>query len=217
MILVGRNRSPFSRRVAVSLRLLGFHYDHRSLTTWSNLSEVRKANPVGRVPALILDDGETLFDSGAILDYLDGLVGAERALVPSQEPERRNILRIVACAIGSLEKVVAALYARTMYPAEKVHHPWIEHNKDQAESGLQWLDRLPEDRWFTRNKISQAEVTTAVMLDFTRLVWPELLPDGRYPQLDCISSKCRSIAAIRDTYPADEVDQSNPTLPNRGT
>lgn len=213
MILIGRNRSPFSRRVAVSLRVLGFDYEHRPFTAWSNFSEVRKVNPVGRVPALILDNGETLFDSGAILDYLDTLVGQERALVPAREPERHDTLRIVACAMGALEKVVAALYAQTMYPPEKVHQPWIDHNKDQARSGLQWLDNLPEDRWFANDKLSQAEITTVIVLDFTQIVLPGLLEGNPYRRLERLRRKCEPMPAFRDTFPSDAIDQSNPTLP----
>ena len=82
MILVGRYRSPFTRRVAISMQLLGIEYEHRPHTAWSNLAEVRAVNPVGRVPALILDSGEALFDSSAILDYIDQLAGPQRALVP---------------------------------------------------------------------------------------------------------------------------------------
>src|SRR5438067_8784017 len=105
MILIGRYRSPFTRRVAVSMRLFGLDYEHRPLTVWTHLDDVRRTNPVGRVPALILDSGETLFDSHAILDYLDELAGPRRALVPASEPERHRVLRIVACAMGALEKV----------------------------------------------------------------------------------------------------------------
>ena len=67
MVLIGRYRSPFTRRVAISMRLLGIAYEHRPHTAWRNLQEVRAVNPVGRVPALILDSGEGLFDSSAIL------------------------------------------------------------------------------------------------------------------------------------------------------
>ena len=79
MLLVGRLTSPFSRRVAVSLRYLGFDFEHRAINAWSSLAEMRSYNPAGRVPALVLDDGEVLFDSNAILDYLDFLVGPDRA------------------------------------------------------------------------------------------------------------------------------------------
>jgi len=107
MILVGRYRSPFARRVAISLRCLGIAYEHRPVTAWTHLAEVRGLNPVGRIPALVLDSGEVLFDSSAILDYLDHRVGAARALVPMEEPRRHEVLRIVDPAL-----VAPAAYPR---------------------------------------------------------------------------------------------------------
>ena len=211
MVLIGRYRSPFTRRVAISMHLLGIGYEHRPLTTWSNLADVRAVNPVGRVPALVLDSGETLFDSSAILDHLDQVVGPQRALVPAHEPERRRVLRITACALGVLEKVVAALYAQTMYPAEKFHRPWIDHNENQARSGLQWLAAL-EFATPSGGALTQAEVTTIAMYDFTRLVNPLLIPDGAYPRLDALAAYCNELTAFAETRPIAGVDQSSPSL-----
>jgi len=216
MILIGRYRSPFSRRVAITLRLLGIKYEHRPYTTWSNLTEVRAVNPVGRIPALILDSGEIIFDSTAILDYLDQIAGPDRALVPASEPGRHEVLRIVACALGALEKVVAALYEQTMRPAEKFHRPWIEHNESQARSGREWLAALPQSPWLAGGTLTQADVTMVVMYDFTRIVNPRLIPDGRYPHLDSLAARCTALAAFKETLPTGNVDQANPTLPTVG-
>lgn len=213
MILVGRYRSPFSRRVAVSMRLLGLPYEHRPHTAWSHLDEVRKVNPVGRVPALVLDSGETLFDSSAILDHLDQLVGPQRALVPAGEPDRHRVLRITACALGVLEKVVAELYERTMRPPEKLHVPWAEHNLAQARSGLAWLESVAGDGWMVGDRLTQADITTVVMMDFTRLVNEGLLHEGACPRLDALARRCGDIAAFVDTRPVAAVDQANPALP----
>lgn len=213
MVLVGRYRSPFTRRVAISLHLLGIHYDHRPYTAWSNLDAVRAVNPVGRVPALILDSGETLFDSGAILDYVDHLAGTARALVPRCEPERRRVLRITACALGVLEKVVAALYECTMHPPEKIHAPWLEHNERQACGGLRWLEALEPSPWLAGDALTQADVTTVVMYDFTRIVNPSLLPTGAYPRLDALAQRSNALEAFSATRPIDAVDQTNPALP----
>ena len=193
------------------MRLLGFDYEHRPHTAWSNLSDVRAVNPVGRVPALVLDSGEALFDSNAILDYLDQLAGPQRALVPAREPARHQVLRVTACALGVLEKVVAALYAQTMYPPEKHHAPWIEHNESQARSGLRWLDAL-EPAALAGGALTQAEITTVAMLDFTRIVNPPLTADGAYPRLDMLAAHCSKLSAFEDTLPVASVDQSNPSL-----
>jgi glutathione S-transferase len=212
MILVGRYRSPFSRRVAISLCLLGLEYEHLPYTTWSNLEQVRTLNPVGRVPALVLDSGETLIDSSAILDHLDQVAGPERALVPPREPKRREVLRITACALGVLEKVVAALYERTMHPSEKVHQPWIDHNEEQARSGLRWLAALEPAPWLAGDALTQADITTVVMYDFTRIVNPALIPDGLYPRLDALARRCDALPAFIATRPTAQVDRADPTL-----
>ena len=213
MILIGRHRSPFTRRVAISLRCLGIAYEHRPVTAWTHLDEVRGFNPVGRIPALVLDSGETLFDSSAILDYIDHMVGAGRALVPMEEPQRREVLRAVACAMGALEKVVAALYERTMHPPEKVHRPWVEHNESQARSALAWLDGRAGERWLAGPRLTQADVTMVAMYDFTRIVNPVLVAHGTFPRLEALAERCGALPAFAETRPVDEVDRADPALP----
>jgi glutathione S-transferase len=212
VILVGRYRSPFTRRVAISLRVLGIAYEHLAYTAWSQLESVRAVNPVGRVPALVLDSGEALFDSTAILDYIDQLVGPGRALVPASGPERRRVLRVTACALGVLEKVVAALYEHTMHPPEKVHAPWVQHNENQARSGLRWLDSIALSPWLAGDAMTQADITTVVTYDFARIVNAPLIPDGSYPTLDALASMCSEHPAFVVTRPTAEVDQANPSL-----
>jgi glutathione S-transferase len=195
------------------MRLLGVHYEHRPMTAWTHLPEIRSLNPVGRVPALCLEGGEVLFDSSAILDYLDGLVGPERALVPRAEPMRHEVFRVVACAMGALEKIVAALYECTMHPPEKIHQPWLAHNEDQARSGLEWLNHHYASQADATIKLTQAEITTVVMFDFARIVNPQLVTAGLYPALDELARHCDALPAFSATLPIGEVDQSNPALP----
>ena len=104
MILVGQYDSPFVRRVAVSLRVLGFAYEHDTRSVYGDFDAMRRINPLGRIPSLILNDGEVVLDSAAILDWLDQSVGPKRALVPVDGGERRGVLRRVALAIGAIDK-----------------------------------------------------------------------------------------------------------------
>lgn len=89
MILIGMFDSPFVRRVAVSMKLLGMEFEHRDWSVGRDQTQIRKYNPLGRTPTLMLADGETLIDSSAILDYLDERAGAERALLPRSGAARR--------------------------------------------------------------------------------------------------------------------------------
>src|SRR4051794_10587087 len=68
MILVGQYDSPYVRRVAVSLRVLGFAYEHDTRSVFADFDAMRRINPLGRIPSLVLPDGRALIDSAAILD-----------------------------------------------------------------------------------------------------------------------------------------------------
>ena len=116
MILVGQYDSPFVRRVAVTLNLYGLPFGRRPSSVFKDFDAVLALNPLGKVPVLALDDGENLFDSRAILDYLDGLVEPERRLLPAAEPERR------CCAAIKVRTVLPhpdcrAIAARASRPA----------------------------------------------------------------------------------------------------
>src|SRR5450631_4151679 len=99
MILIGQYDSPFVRRVAIALRLYGLHFEHRPWSTFGDADKIAPYNPLRRVPTLVLDDGEALIESTAILDFLDELVGSDRAMIAERGPERRHHLKI--CALGS--------------------------------------------------------------------------------------------------------------------
>jgi glutathione S-transferase len=87
MKLVGVNRSPFTRRVAITLEAYGMPYEQLPLSGFNDRAQVRTSNPLGRIPALI---GDVLVDSGAIVDYLDEAIGRDRALTPVATTHRRS-------------------------------------------------------------------------------------------------------------------------------
>jgi len=94
MILIGPNRSPYTRRVAITLNIYGMAYEQRPLSGFDDRAAVRASNPLGRIPALVLDSGETLVDSVAIIDHLDEIYGRERALTPAAGADRRAVLKM---------------------------------------------------------------------------------------------------------------------------
>src|ERR1700755_2855878 len=84
MFLIGQYDSPFVRRVAIAMRLYGIAYEHKPWSTFGEGDKIAPYNPLRRVPTLVLDDGEALIESTAILDYLDETVGPERAMLPAR-------------------------------------------------------------------------------------------------------------------------------------
>ena len=200
MILIGQYDSPFVRRVAISLRVLGFGYQHDTRSVFADFDAMRRVNPLGRIPSLVLDDGEVLIDSAAILDWLDQSVGPERALIPVAGTERRQVLRRMALATGVIDKAGAAAYERLIRPEAYRWPEWIERCLTQAAGGL---EALAAEQWPASTRLDQAEITTACMLRYLRIAVPELLPDGRYPSLDTLSTRCETRPEFSATCPAD--------------
>src|ERR1700761_7566378 len=136
MILVGQYDSPFVRRVAVSLRVLGFAYEHDTRSVFGDFDSMRQNNPLGRIPSLVLDGGEVLIDSAAILDWLDETVGPERAVIPRSGAARRGAPRVIALACGAVDKAGAAAYERIIRPAKARWPEWIARCRIQAEGAI---------------------------------------------------------------------------------
>ena len=164
MLLIGVNRSPYTRRVAVTLKAYGLPYQQRDLSGFGNRAEVRTANPLGRIPALVLDTGETLVDSAAIIDHLDEVVGRERALTPPSGAERRAVLRVAALMMGACDKGLHAAYERNHHPPEKVHQPWMDDCIAQATHALGAVDAMIETprRYLLLERLTQADVTAFI-------------------------------------------------------
>jgi glutathione S-transferase len=202
MVLVGQYDSPYVRRVAISLRVLGFEYAHDTRSVFADFDAMRAVNPLGRIPALILDDGEVLIDSAAILDWLDQSVGPERALVPVAGAERRRALRRIALATGAIDKVGAAAYERLLRPAALRWPEWILRCRTQGAGAIAALAAEP---WPQRARLEQAEITTACTIRYVRMADPDLIPPGRYPTLDALSARCEALPAFVATWPAEYV------------
>jgi glutathione S-transferase len=200
MILVGQYDSPFVRRVAVSLRVLGFAYEHDTRSVFADFDAMREINPLGRIPSLILASGETLIDSAAILDWLDQTVGPERALLPATGTARLRALRLMALATGAIDKVGAAAYERLIRPSSCRWPEWIARCRVQGAGALA---ALACDPWPAEARLGQAEITTACMIRYVRMADPELMPPHRYPTLDALSARCEARPEFAATCPAE--------------
>ena len=206
MILIGRLLSPFVRRVQVTLNLLGLECERKPYGTATHGDEIGAINPLRRVPALILDDGETLIDSNAILDYLDERVGPGRALIPASGAKRRKVLKLLALAVGAAEKGVIAFYEKTRRPDDKVWDQAFEAYSDQVLGGLQAIEQAaPENGgWLAGLEMSQADITTAVVIEFIDVVLPDLIGENDLPRLRALVLRLNALEGFSSTHPSRE-------------
>ena len=209
MRLVGQLDSPFVRRVAVSMTVLKLPFERDRSSVFGNFQDVRRSNPLGRVPALVLDGGTVLIDSTAILDWLDGKVGPERALMPHAGPARTACWRLVALGLGSNEKLVALVYEHLMRTADKRSAPWMDRCRTQVTDALAALEEAAGNAgpWLLGGRLTQADITVATMLGFLRLVEPAtgLAPphDGHWPHLKRLADRCEREPAFAACFPPE--------------
>ena len=198
MKLIGMLDSPFVRRVAISLQLLGLKFEHESLSVFRTFPQFQEINPVVKAPTLICDDGTVLMDSTLILEYAEALA-RPRTLMPADPNELRRALRVIGLALAACEKSVQIIYERNLRPPEKAHQPWVERITGQviaAYDGLeQELVRGPLDA--TSRSIDQAGLTSAVAWKFTQEVIPEVVPAARYPVLAAFSAQAEVLPEFR--------------------
>ena len=185
MQLIGMLDSPYVRRVAISMRLMGLAYQHEPLSVFRNYDEFRKINPMVKVPTLICDDGTVLLDSSLIIDYLDGMVPTERRLMPGEPVQRLQALRNVGVALAAFEKSVQRFYELKLRPAEKQHAPWLERVTQQMTSAFDALEKstATANPWLHGERMMQDDICTAVAWRFLQFVMPDALAPARYPSL----------------------------------
>ena len=201
-VLIGMFDSPFVRRVAVSMNLLGHPFEHRNWSVGKDFDRIREFNPLGRVPVLVLPDGEALIDSATMLDFLDDRSGTEKALLPVSGPERRAALRVMAVASGAAEKGVLQIYEKVFRPEEKRHEAWVSRCRLQMHGALAELERLALGRrhdgaWLVGDSIGQADVTAACVFTFLNEALAVDTSGDLYPALGALARRCESLPAFR--------------------
>ncbi len=203
MLLIGMFDSPFVRRVAVTLKLLEIPFEHANWSVGKDFDRIREYNPLGRVPTLVIHDGEALFESAAILDYLDELVGPDRALMPASGPERRRALNLLAMATGAAEKGVLQVYEGVFRPESRRHEPWLERLRLQMNAALAALDREVGERgagqWLVGRELSQADVTAACAFTFLNDTLGVARDAVMFHSLATLAARCEAMPAFAET------------------
>jgi glutathione S-transferase len=144
MILRSSPASPFGRKVRIAASLLGLadKIDVRETDLNDPADSIRQQNPVGKIPALILDDGEIYYDSRVIVDYLDHLAGGGR-IVPREPKARFAALRMQALCDGILDASLLLVYEGRYRPAEMKVQAWVDRQAEKVARGMAALEAAP--------------------------------------------------------------------------
>ena len=204
MILFGQLDSPFVRRVAIALNAYGLAFEHKAISAYGDFGELLTLNPLGKVPALQLDDGVVLSDSTLILDHLDRLEGAKVFLWPKAPGARACALAHVGVAVGLAEKAVEFRTETVRRPAEKIDQPRVDRILAQISAALRWLEKhTPEDGFLLGERLGNADIASAVALTFISNKNAEHLAsqvsetEAGYPKLLAHMARCEQLPAFK--------------------
>jgi len=198
MILIGQYDSSFVRRVAIAMRLYDLPFEHRPWSVFSEGDKVQAINPLMRVPTLLLGDGDVVADSPSIIDYIDGLVPAERRLLPQVEPERRRALKVMALATGFADKSVSLFYELHLHETPSAY--FVERCRSQISTVLSALeaDRAgrPEQFWFRR--MTHADIAVACAWRHVSEAHPGLIDPATWPALTAHAAAMEAMPVFQE-------------------
>ncbi|MEY2757810.1 MAG: hypothetical protein RIR33_1588 [Pseudomonadota bacterium] len=200
MILIGQYDSPFVRRVAIAMRLYGMPFEHRPWSVFGDADKIAAYNPLMRVPTLVLNTGEALLESHAILDALDQLAPPGLVMMPPAGAERREAMRVCSLATGLADKAVSLVYETVVH--QRGTKAWVERCRSQIAGALRELEtsrmQHPTEWWFGAH-IGHADVAVACVLRFLGDAHPGLfdLADG-WPLLAAHAARCEALDSFRD-------------------
>ncbi len=202
MILIGMYDSSYTRRVAIAMALYGIDFEHRPWSVGKDFDHIRQYNPLGRAPTLVLDDGEALTESAMMLDYLDDLVGPQRALMPATGRARRDAQRLIALATGAIDKAVLIVLERIFRPVEMHSELWLSRCRVQVEGALDELDKACAARagqdWLVGDAMTHADIAVACFTTHLREALPlDLSP---WPALRAHVDRCEALPVFRQHY-----------------
>lgn len=199
MKLVIARPSPFARKVRIALLEKGLPHEVQIDNPWVDAA-VRTVNPLGKVPALVLDDGRVLVDSRVIIGYLEALE-APPALLPAAPLERVDHRQIEALADGICDAVVLITLERAR-PHERRSDDWIARQSAKIPAALAELERrLASSPWFTMHGYGLAEIATGCALGYLDLRDPVRDWRTAAPALAALKSRLEARPAFAATRP----------------
>jgi glutathione S-transferase len=200
VILIGQYDSPFVRRVAIAMRLYGMPFEHRPWSVFGDADRIAQYNPLMRAPTLVLNTGEALVDSFAILDALDQLAPPALLMMPPGGAERREAMRVCALATGLADKAVSLVYETAIH--KRGTEAWVDRCRSQISGALRELEisrmRHATDWWFGKG-IGHADVAVGCVLRFLGDAHPGLfdLAEGS-PLLAAHAARCEALPPFQE-------------------
>lgn len=203
MKLIGSLTSPFVRKVRIVLAEKRLDYKFEVEDVWAADTAISVANPLGKVPCLVMEGGEAVFDSRVIVEYVDTLSPVGK-LIPLSGRERVEVRTWEALADGLLDAAVLARMEATWIGRTDAQRSqaWIDRQVAKVHTSIQAMAQGLGDRgWCAGNHYSLADIATGCALGYLDFRFPDIDWRADHPNLARLADKLAQRPSFADTLP----------------
>ena len=204
MKLIGSNGSPYVRKVRVVMAEKKLDYQFVLEDVWAAATTIGESNPLGKVPCLVMEGGEAVFDSRVIVEYLDTLSPVGK-LIPTQGRERAEVKTWEALADGLMDAAILARLEANWAGREagQRSQAWIDRQQAKIDGSLKAIAHGLGDKAFCSGiHLSLSDVAVGCALGYLDFRFPQIDWRGPYPNLAKLQDKLMQRASFIDTKPA---------------
>jgi glutathione S-transferase len=204
MKLIGATTSPYVRKVRIVMAEKKLDYEFVMEDVWSSETTISQSNPLGKVPCLVMEGGEALFDSRVIVEYLDTLSPVGK-LIPAVGRERAEVKTWEALADGVLDASILARLEANWAGRKKAERSqaWIERQLAKVHASLKAMSQGLGDKPFCAGiYLSLADIAVGCALGYLDFRFPDLDWRGPHPNLGKLYDKLMTRPSFAETRPA---------------
>ncbi len=203
MKLIGSNTSPYVRKVRIVMAEKKLDYQHVQEDVWAADATIGESNPLGKVPCLVMEGGEAVFDSRVIVEYLDTLSPVGK-LIPSQGRERAEVKTWEALADGLMDAALLARLEATWSGRTEAQRSqsWIDRQMGKIHATLKSMSTGLADKSFCSGvHFSLSDVAVGCALGYLDLRFAQIAWRESYPNLARLQEKLVQRASFVETHP----------------
>nr|WP_315220085.1 glutathione S-transferase N-terminal domain-containing protein [uncultured Duganella sp.] len=201
MKLIGSLASPYVRKVRVVLAEKKLDCQFELENVWAPDTAISTLNPLGKVPALVMEDGSVMIDSRVMVEYLDTLTPVCKLLPPNGR-DRADVKCWEALADGMLDAAITVRLERTQRPIELQSEDWIARQMRKVHLGLAALsEKLGEQAYCAGKNYSLADVAVGCTLGWLSFRFPEITWRDDHANLAKLFDKLSERQSFKDTVP----------------
>jgi glutathione S-transferase len=203
MKLIGSIASPYVRKVRIVMAEKKLDYQFITEDVWAATTNISESNPLGKVPCLVMEGGEAVFDSRVIVEYLDTLSPVGK-LIPTQGRERAEVKTWEALGDGLSD---AGLLARmesiwALRPEEQRCQAWIDRQMGKVNAAIKAIARgLGDKPYCSGIHLSLSDISVGCALGWLEFRYPQVAWRGEYPNVAKLMDKLNQRQSFLDTAP----------------